>query len=470
MKINLAVYTATEGFDWQPGSVYSRSELNRYKEMIGRFPDILMEKVPYGGIFVCDGKLVFYRLHIAERGDSRGRDALYCVLGTMPLEAGRKVDLGKVFKMPQFSAPMRPFPVAVEVSESAPVKVPTTWEELQEGLNAPSSSAHIAVYATFFAHGRFFCRLDGSADNPMPKLTYDNCDLKPAHRADAKPSMSAGGVCAHSGAVAAERGGNSRAYSEYEKRLLLKELEIKRLAAQNQNQKTTIAILWTTVGILLLLGIAAMVLRGCASEPEEEMQSRIESIIEQKRMSAEQVKAQPAPPPSATNRKAMISDAKAAPATGLRISDARRNVDSLTKKSEKAKPQKQTSIPLNQQCVDDSPVRSPAKTNALVGQVSPKGESALDKHDTQECAKCKGTGKESVACSACKDRCGWISTSCDKCKGAGYISDYWGMWECDKCDRGELLVECSKCKRSGEVKAKCSACGGSGQINAGKVR
>ena len=282
--------------------------------------------------------------------------------------------------------------------------------------------------------------------------------------------MSAGGVYAHSGAVVAERGGNSRAYSEYEKRLLLKELEIKRLAAQNQNLKTTIAILWTAVGILLLIGIVAMVLRGCASEPEEDTLSCTESIIEQTRMSAEQVKAQSAPPPSATNRHALISDAKAAPAAGSRIADARRNVDVATKKSEKANLQNQASTPLNQQCVDDSPEWSPAKATAPAEKVPPKCESALDNHDTQECAKCKGTGKEFVACSACKDMCGWISTSCDKCKGAGLISDHVGMWTCDKCERGERLVKCSKCKGSGAVKAKCSACGGSGLINAGKVR
>ena len=76
MKVNMAVYTAVHGFDWQPGTVFERRELNRFYEMIGDFPDIMMQKVPFGGAFVCDGRFVFYRFHVNVHGDSRGRDAL----------------------------------------------------------------------------------------------------------------------------------------------------------------------------------------------------------------------------------------------------------------------------------------------------------------------------------------------------------------------------------------------------------
>ena len=129
MKIDLAVYTADRGFDWQPGTVYPRSELIQYKAIMGRFPNILLDKVPYGGVFVCNGKLVFYRYHIHVKGDFAGRDAFYCVLGTVPLAKGKKIDLEKVFNTPEFSTPMRPFPLSVEIDEIS-LPEPSTLEEL----------------------------------------------------------------------------------------------------------------------------------------------------------------------------------------------------------------------------------------------------------------------------------------------------------------------------------------------------
>ena len=268
MKINLAIYTATEGFDWQPGSAYPRGELNKYKEMIGRFPDILMEKVPYGGIFVCDGKLVFYRLHIAQRGDSRGRDALYCVLGTIPLEAGKKVNLSRVFETPEFRAPMRPFPNSVEIEESLPARPPSTWEEMQDALNSPSSSAQVGVLSTFFSHGKFFCRLDGSVDNPTPRLTYENCDLKPAPKVDVRLPIEVvrAEVAAQPNTAAIERNAYDRARSDFEKRLMAKELDNRRIESENQSLKNIVVILATIIAILLVLGAGMLLFRGCFHE------------------------------------------------------------------------------------------------------------------------------------------------------------------------------------------------------------
>ena len=38
MKINLAVYTAQEGYSWQPGTAFSTEELAEFKKRIGKFP------------------------------------------------------------------------------------------------------------------------------------------------------------------------------------------------------------------------------------------------------------------------------------------------------------------------------------------------------------------------------------------------------------------------------------------------
>ena len=89
MTIELAVWTAVNGYDWQSGSSYSPEELAGYKREIGA---LVPGKLPWGGLFLQNGRVVFYRVQIAERMDSRGRDAIYCVLGTIPGEMAGDID------------------------------------------------------------------------------------------------------------------------------------------------------------------------------------------------------------------------------------------------------------------------------------------------------------------------------------------------------------------------------------------
>lgn len=177
MKIDLAVYTADRGFDWQPGTVYPRSELVQYKAIMGRFPNILLGKVPYGGVFVCNGKLVFYRYHIHVKGDFAGRDAFYCVLGTIPLAKGKMIDLEKVFNTPEFSTPMRPFPLSVEIDEIS-LPEPSTLEELEYGVLNVSSFTQIGIYATFFGEGKFVCRIDGGSEGFSYDVVCEGADFR----------------------------------------------------------------------------------------------------------------------------------------------------------------------------------------------------------------------------------------------------------------------------------------------------
>ena len=116
MKIDLAVWTAVNGYDWQPGSVYSPKELAGYKDEIG---PLVPDSLPVGGLFLKDGRVVFYRVQIAERMDSRGRGAIYCVLGTVPEERAKEIDFSVVFNSAEMAQPQKPFPTAIEYQEGA---------------------------------------------------------------------------------------------------------------------------------------------------------------------------------------------------------------------------------------------------------------------------------------------------------------------------------------------------------------
>ena len=61
MKLNLAVYTAVEGYSWQTGTKISNNDLIEYKRIIGCFPDPTVDIIPFGGAFLCRNKAVFYR-------------------------------------------------------------------------------------------------------------------------------------------------------------------------------------------------------------------------------------------------------------------------------------------------------------------------------------------------------------------------------------------------------------------------
>lgn len=130
MKINMAIYTAQEGYSWQPGSSLSAAELKGYKECIGKFPSPDAVDFPFGGVFLKDDKVVFYRYHIAKKIDFRGRDALYCALGVIPKDVAHKVNPVLIFALPQFAGPVKPFPVEAEIGDADPLAVPEWLKNL----------------------------------------------------------------------------------------------------------------------------------------------------------------------------------------------------------------------------------------------------------------------------------------------------------------------------------------------------
>lgn len=140
MKIDLAVYTAQEGYSWQPGTRIPVQDLNDFKYSIGRFPSLDGGDVPFGGVFLKDDKVVFYRYHVARKIDFRGRDALYCVLGVIPKDEAAAVDVKALFSLPEFSGVVKPFPTQAEVAPASSGRVP----EWLRNLDAMSLDVRIS--------------------------------------------------------------------------------------------------------------------------------------------------------------------------------------------------------------------------------------------------------------------------------------------------------------------------------------
>ena len=130
MKIEIAVYTAQEGYSWQPGTKITALELKDYKTCIGKFPSPDAEGFPFGGVFLKDDKIVFYRYHVAKKIDFRGRDALYCVLGALPKAEAAQVDPKALFALPEFAGVVKPFPTQVELPPASSEAVPEWLKNL----------------------------------------------------------------------------------------------------------------------------------------------------------------------------------------------------------------------------------------------------------------------------------------------------------------------------------------------------
>lgn len=133
MKIDVAVYTAQEGYSWQNGTAISIQKLKEYKGCIGKFPTPDEESFPFGGVFLSDESVVFYRYHIAKKIDFRGRDALYCVLGVIPKDEAARVDPKALFSLPEFADVMKPFPTQSDISTAFSENTPE-WFKGLEGM------------------------------------------------------------------------------------------------------------------------------------------------------------------------------------------------------------------------------------------------------------------------------------------------------------------------------------------------
>jgi hypothetical protein len=171
MKIDLAVWTAVNGYDWQPGSVYSPKELAGYKDEIG---PLVPDSLPLGGLFLKDGKAVFYRVQIAERMDSRGRGAIYCVLGTVPEDKAKEVDFAAVFNSAEVAKPQKPFPTALEYQEGTrDYKSPLGLSPLAERrFTGVETFSELGGWCNEAKGGKLSVRITGNMEAPLFAVNY----------------------------------------------------------------------------------------------------------------------------------------------------------------------------------------------------------------------------------------------------------------------------------------------------------
>lgn len=157
MKMNLAIYTAQEGYSWQPGTAFTTEDLVAFKKSIGKFPSPDSTEFPFGGIFLLEDRVVFYRYHVAKKIDFRGRDALYCVLGAVSREDAAKIDPAALFACPEFAGPMKPFPTELELPEADSSAVPEWLKNLDRNT--------------------LDVRITGTADNPSYAVVQEPIEI-----------------------------------------------------------------------------------------------------------------------------------------------------------------------------------------------------------------------------------------------------------------------------------------------------
>lgn len=177
MKIDLAVWTAVNGYEWQPGSVYSQKELNDYKNEIG---SLVPDTLPLGGLFLKEDRVVFYRVQIAERMDVHGRDAIYCVLGTVPQDRAKEIDFSVVFNSPAMAQPQKPVPTAMECTEGMQeFKSPLGDRALDEKrITGSETFSELGGWCEEAKGGNLNVRITGSINAPLFTVKYKPC-IKP---------------------------------------------------------------------------------------------------------------------------------------------------------------------------------------------------------------------------------------------------------------------------------------------------
>lgn len=179
MKINLAVWTAVNGYDWQPGSVYAPEDLVRYKDEIGTLD---ANNLPFGGVFLKDGNAVFWRVQIAPRMDSCGRGAVYCVVGAVPEDMAAKMDFRAVFASSEVSQPQKPFPAALDLPEcTCEFKSPLGSKPLAERrFNGTETFSEIGGWCEEAKGGQLKIRITGTLDTPLFIVAYTPPPRRPA--------------------------------------------------------------------------------------------------------------------------------------------------------------------------------------------------------------------------------------------------------------------------------------------------
>ena len=145
---------------------------------------------------------------------------------------------------------MRPIPVETEVPDRDPLPEPTSRAAFETQLAALRTVADLGFYASFFGNGVFDCRLDGTRENPVPRIKSANPDIKEPPRPD--PFTEWNGTDSKSEILRLRQLGRETAQT-----IRTQEEEIYNLRAQNarlRSQKTLLIVI-----LLVILGAAVFV-------------------------------------------------------------------------------------------------------------------------------------------------------------------------------------------------------------------
>jgi hypothetical protein len=179
MRLNLAVYTAQEGYSWQNGTKITNSDLIEYKRMIGRFPDPTVDIIPFGGAFLCNDKAVFYRFHIAKQADSKGRDALYLILGVCDKKYAKDIDVKTLFEQNEFACVNSKFPTELNyIGGTSAIENIDFSVSFNKNYSRKEDMSILGALLTNCPNNNLSIKINGSDKLPTIIVTYKATPIK----------------------------------------------------------------------------------------------------------------------------------------------------------------------------------------------------------------------------------------------------------------------------------------------------
>lgn len=119
MKLPFAVFTARAGAQWISGLDTGKRLLEQLRRAIGKLPSFDDCDPLACGAVNLDDIVVVYKFMNEEKGDFRGRDALYLALTYFDRSIAGSINLERLLAIDVFSAPQREPPSCLEYSGPA---------------------------------------------------------------------------------------------------------------------------------------------------------------------------------------------------------------------------------------------------------------------------------------------------------------------------------------------------------------
>ncbi len=177
MKLNLAVFTATQGHKWQEGTRIPSADLMAYRTRIGkifgRFPEPSLDELPFGGAFIYGVKVIFFRFHLLKHSDFKGRTAIYLVVGECAKADAVKLDFKSLFAKTEMAVPRQMFPV--EMNYTGPCAVGCAVDFSTSFQKHYSSDNDFSMLGHLFSNcpnEDLYVKIGGTLINPRMSVCY----------------------------------------------------------------------------------------------------------------------------------------------------------------------------------------------------------------------------------------------------------------------------------------------------------